>query len=326
MGGEYPAGYDVGLHRKHYTEQVEADAAYAYTHPKTSEIYIATHPPARQALERWAGVNLDRAQKKYAIEYLYANKLNWQNPPRPTCPYGNCGRFLGPHDITGTTFFIACNMMLAFALFFFVQVSLVPKQWKNSVLCAGLVCGIAWYNYTFMKDQWVNTQISPTTFRYTDWLITVPLQIVEFYLILKASGPVNPALGSRMFLASLLMVLFGWLAEIDVMAKLVGFVLGCACWLYILYEAVAGEAAMYAAKLPTAAAKSAFNTLKVIFSIGWTIYPIGFAIAYLCFFDQPAGVLSALAMGALNIIYNLADLVNKLAFGLCVWGAAVTDK
>jgi len=198
-------GYDEKLHQRHYTEQVEADAAYAYTHPKTSEIYIATHPPARQALERWAGVNLDRAQKKYAIEYLYANKLNWQNPPRPTCPYGNCGAFLGPHDITGTTFFIACNMMLAFALFFFVQVSLVPKQWKNSVLCAGLVCGIAWYNYTFMKDQWVHTQISPTTFRYTDWLITVPLQIVEFYLILKASGPVNPALGSRMFLASLFM-------------------------------------------------------------------------------------------------------------------------
>ena len=216
-------------------------------------------------------------------------------------------------------------MMLAFALFFFVQVSIVPKQWKNSVLCAGLVCGIAWYNYTFMKDQWVHTQISPTTFRYTDWLVTVPLQIVEFYLILKASGPVNPALGTRMFLASLFMVLFGWLAEIDVMAKLVGFVLGCACWLYILYEAVAGEASQYAAKLPTAAQKSAFNTLKVIFSIGWTIYPIGFAIAYLCFFDQPAGVLSALAMGALNIIYNLADLVNKGAFGLAVWSAAASD-
>jgi len=82
---------------------------------------------------------------------------------------------------------------------------------------------------------------------------------------------------------------------------------------------------MYAAKLPTAASKSAFNTLKVIFSIGWTIYPIGFAIAYLCFFDQPAGVLSALAMGALNIIYNLADLVNKGAFGLAVWSAAASD-
>ena len=35
---------------------------------------------------------------------------------------------------------------------------------------------IAWYNYTFMKQQWVMTGQSPTTYRYTDWLITVPLQ------------------------------------------------------------------------------------------------------------------------------------------------------
>ena len=53
---------------------------------------------------------------------------------------------------------------------------------------------------------------------------------------------------------------------------------------------------------------------------------IGFAIAYLCFFDQPAGVLSGEAMAALNIIYNLADFINKGAFGLCVWSAAVSDS
>jgi bacteriorhodopsin len=99
--------------------------------------------------------------------------------------------------------------------------------------------------------------------------------------------------------------------------------------LYILYEVFAGEASMYAAKINTntnPAAASAFNTLKMIVSVGWSIYPIGFAIAYLCFFDQPAGVLSGLAMAALNITYNLADLINKGAFGLCVWSAAIGDK
>jgi bacteriorhodopsin len=110
------------------------------------------------------------------------------------------------------------------------------------------------------------------------------------------------------------------------MAKLVAFVLGMACWLYIVYETFSGEAAGYAAKLTSPASKQAFNTLRVIVSLGWTIYPIGFAIAYLCFFDQPAGVLSAYQMAALNIIYNLADLVNKGAFGLAVWSAAISDK
>merc|ERR1711985_24664 len=221
---------------------------------------------------------------------------------------------------------IACNMMLAFTAFFFVQVGVVPKQWRTSVSIAGLVTGVAFYNYTFMKELWVNLQTSPTNYRYTDWLITVPLQIVEFYFILKASGPVNGALGMRLFSSSVAMVMFGWLAEIDVLAKVVGFALGCACWLYIVYETFSGEASKYAAKLTSAASKQAFGTLRLIVTIGWTIYPLGFAIAYLCFFDQPAGVLSSLAMGALNIIYNLADLVNKGAFGLCVWSAAVGDR
>jgi bacteriorhodopsin len=217
-------------------------------------------------------------------------------------------------------------MMLAFTIFFMAQLSVVPKKWRMSVTTAGLVTGVAWYNYNYMKFTWTMTQQSPTTFRYTDWLITVPLQILEFYMILQASGPVNPNLAMKMFFSSLGMVFAGWLAEINVMPKLLGFMLGMAGWLYIVMETFSGEAAGYAAKMTNPASKSAFATLRVIVSLGWTIYPIGFAIAYLCYFDQPAGVLSAEAQGALNVIYNLADLVNKGAFGLCVWKAAVSDK
>jgi len=261
-----------------------------------------------------------------ATEMAEPGLLKTHNPPRPGCPYGNCGPVLGPHDIVGTTFCIACNMMLAFTLFFFVQVGVVPKQWKTSVSVAGLVTGVAWYNYTFMKQQWVETQMSPTQYRYTDWLITVPLQIVEFYFILKACGPVRGGLGVQLFLNSLFMVLFGWLAEIDVLPKLVGFGLGCLCWFYIIYTVTAGEAAQIASGVKSGAAKQAFSTLRLIVSLGWCIYPIGFAIAYLCYFDQPAGVLSEEAQYALNITYNMADLVNKGAFGLCVWSAAVSDR
>merc|ERR1719258_601855 len=103
------------------------------------------------------------------------------------------------------------------------------------------------------------------------------------------------------------------------MAKLMGFAGGMACWLYILYEVFAGSASEHASRISgeRSAARSAFSTLRLIVSVGWCIYPIGFAIAYLCFFDQPAGVLSGEAMGALNVIYNLADFINKGAFGLC---------
>ena len=104
---------------------------------------------------------------------LFAEAQRALNLPRPGCPYGNCGTALGSHDVVGTTFYIACNCMLAFAAFFFVQVIVVPSQWKTSVSVAGLVTLVAWYNYTFMKSQWVETQMSPTTYRYTDWIVRI---------------------------------------------------------------------------------------------------------------------------------------------------------
>merc|ERR1711916_69343 len=102
---------------------------------------------------------------------------------------------------------------------------------------------------------------------------------------------------------------FGWLSEIDIMQKVVGFVLGCACWLYICYEAVSGEAAMYANAMKTQASRDAFANLKIIFSLGWTIYPLGYAIAYII----PGPIIRPHHEGppfnVLNVVYNLADLV-----------------
>jgi len=201
----------------------------------------------------------------------------------------------------------------------------VPTQWKTSVSIAGIVCGVAWYNYTFMKETWLLTQSSPTTYRYTDWLITVPLQIAEFYFLLKAAGPVPSSLGVKLFSTSVLMVFAGWLAETCVAPKLLGFVVGMACWLYIVSEVTFGSAAAIAKNLPEDAA-AGFANLRNIVTFGWTIYPIGFALAYLCFLDQPAGDLSQALLGALNVTYNIADGVNKGAFGLCMWSAAMSGR
>lgn len=232
---------------------------------------------------------------------------------------------LADDDVVGTTFFIACNMMLAFTVFFLMQVGQVPKQWKTSMIVAALVTGIAFYNYTFMKEQWVITHSSPTQYRYVDWLITVPLQITEFYFILKGAGEVRSGLGTQMFLTSLGMVFAGWAAENNIIGKLPGFVLGMAAWGYIVYDVSAGEAAGYAAQMKSEAHKDAFNYVKLIVAIGWTIYPIGFMVAYII----PGPLIrpdhEGAPYNALNIIYNLADLVNKGAFGLAVYSAAASD-
>jgi len=229
--------------------------------------------------------------------------------------------FLTPHDIVGATFYIACNMMLAFSGFFFMQVPLMSKKWATSVSISGLVTFIAWYNYTFMRDVWVTEQTTPTTYRYTDWLITVPLLVLEFFLVLKACGPTPISVGVRLFLASILMLVFGWVAEIDVLDKASGFAFAMMCWIYIVYEVYFGEVSVLAAQnVSSEVAKKAFSAMSLIISVGWSIYPLGFVCGY--FMNLGA----AQEQAAVNIIYNLADLVNKGAFGVIIWAAAVSDK
>merc|ERR1719379_1128055 len=102
------------------------------------------------------------------------------------------------------------------------------------------------------------------------------------------------------------------------MGKLPGFVLGMACWLYIVYEVSSGEAAEMAASIKSEAGQKAFAYLRVIVSLGWTIYPLGYMVAYII----PGNTIRPNGEGPpydpLNILYNIADLVNKGAFGLAI--------
>ena len=96
-----------------------------------------------------------------------------------------------------------------------------------------------------------------------------------------------------------------------------GWVIGMIAWLYIIYEIFFGETAAANAGSGNAASQQAFTTIKWIVTVGWAIYPLGYAIGYF------GGGVDA---NSLNIIYNLADLINKTAFGLAIWAAAKADS
>ena len=70
----------------------------------------------------------------------------------------------------------------------------------------------------------------------------MPLQIIEFYVILAAVTTVAAALFWRLLVASLVMLVFGYLGEAGIMNAMPAFIIGMAGWLYILYEIFAGEA------------------------------------------------------------------------------------
>ena len=83
----------------------------------------------------------------------------------------------------------------------------------------------------------------------------------------------------------------------------------------IIWEIFGGEASKAADA--NAGVKAAFNALRLIVLVGWAIYPLGYIFGYM---------MGSVDSGSLNIIYNLADFVNKILFGLIIWNVAVKES
>ena len=219
-------------------------------------------------------------------------------------------------DYVGMSFWLATAIMLASTVFFFVERGDVKGKWKTSMTVAGLVTGIAFWHYLYMREAHLAGDVT-TVFRYMDWLVTVPLQIIEFYLILAAVTIVPALLFWKLLGASLVMLIFGFLGEVHLIGRGLGFAIGMAGWIYIIYEVFAGEASKLSLASNNKGGQFAFNSLRIILTAGWSIYPIGYFLGYL-----GGGV----DLGTVNVIYNIADLVNKTAFGLAIWAGATMDS
>ena len=224
---------------------------------------------------------------------------------------------LDPSDFVGISFWMISMALVAATAFFFNERARVSKKWMTSLNVSGLVTLVAAVHYFYMRDVWVATNTTPTVFRYVDWLITVPLQMIEFYLILAAVTAVSVGVFWRLLIGTLVMLIGGYLGEAGYMPVWPAFIIGMAGWAFILYEIFLGEASKISASNAPAPVRTAFNALRLIVSVGWSIYPIGYFVGYLI------GGNPADTANALNIIYNFADLVNKIAFGVIIWAVAV---
>ena len=227
------------------------------------------------------------------------------------------GGNLEPNDPVGITFWLISIAMVAATVFFLMESLRVDGKWRTSMIVGGLVTLVAAVHYFYMRDVWVATGDTPTVYRYIDWLITVPLLMIEFYLILRAITNISGGVFWRLTIGTLIMLVGGYLGEAGYMNVTVAFIIGMAGWAYILYEIFAGEAGRVAADEAPESVKSAYSTMRWIVTIGWAIYPLGY------FFGYMAG---GADMATLNIIYNLADVLNKIAFGVIIWNVAVTES
>jgi bacteriorhodopsin len=137
--------------------------------------------------------------------------------------------------------------------------------------------------------------------------------MVEFYFILAAVTVVSAGVFWRLMIGSLVMLVAGYMGEAGLAPEWPAFIVGMLGWGYILYEIFAGEAGRVSSESAPAGVQSAFGTMRLIVTVGWAIYPLGYFLGYL------NGSVDAVT---LNVIYNVADVVNKIAFVGIIWAAA----
>lgn len=221
------------------------------------------------------------------------------------------------------TFFVGTMAMMAASVFFFFEVGNTDPKWRTSVLISGLITFIAAVHYYYMRDYNLATGQSPVFFRYVDWLLTVPLMCVEFYLITKKAGA-KVALLWKLIAASVFMLVTGYIGEAiyptETQSWIWGFVSSIG-YFYIVYLIWFGEVAQLAEKAGGAVRK-ANRTRAWFVLVGWAIYPIGYIAGTAGgLFGMP--VLSGLS---LDVVYNIGDAVNKIGFGLVIYVLAQSDR
>jgi bacteriorhodopsin len=158
---------------------------------------------------------------------------------------------------------------------------------------------------------------STVEIRYIDWLITTPLLLVEFALIVAIAGAATKGFLTRIVVADIIMIVTGYLGEISVPGApdtWVYFIISSLAWLYIVY-------AVFQVKLDgmPAYAANAVKIMRRFVMFGWAIYPIGTSIEQFMKIGG-ADVTAAVAIAA--IVYVVADVLNKVGFGMVAVRAA----
>ena len=227
------------------------------------------------------------------------------------------------YTYTAFTFFIGTMAMMAAAAFFFMEMRNMEEKWRTSILVSGLITFIAAVHYYYMRDYFTATSTSPTFFRYVDWMLTVPLMCVEFYLITKKAGAKTSLLWKLIF-ASVVMLVTGYFGEaVDRGQSVLWGVLSGAAYFYIAYLVWFGEVAKLAESAGPAVAK-ATRILAWFVLVGWAIYPLGYIIG------TPGGLFGAFGSADPNpwmdVVYNIGDAVNKIGFGLVIYSLAKADS
>jgi bacteriorhodopsin len=233
--------------------------------------------------------------------------------------------------LTFFLFFVGYISMGAAFVFFMSERSNVAPQYRTTMTISALIVGIAAFHYYYMRGVYTDLGSVSIEYRYMDWIITVPLMALKFpSLVGKDAITDAKAFGMGFtgicFTGALIMIGFGYLGESGAMGDLVGsdslggilgLVLGGVGWAMIVV----------ATGTPWSSGKGVDNdkiapelkwsadALRWFIVVGWVIYPIGYL------FSPGAEMLDG-NQELMAVAYNIADMINKIGFGVVAWMGA----
>jgi bacteriorhodopsin len=226
-------------------------------------------------------------------------------------------KLLEATDVASGTYTLLLLAMIASTLLLIMGTAWVSKRWKLPLSLAGLVTLVSSIHYFISLNVWLEVGQITIIYRYVAWLLTMPLQVIALYFFMGTIASPPGGLFWRLLVGSILMVVTRYMGESGLMHPTLGFLLGLVGWLYILGEAFFGVLSDINDSSNNESVQRGFFWLRLILTIGWAVYPLVYFIARF-----GGGVEGP----KLSIVYNLADIINQIAFGFAILTVAVKDS
>ena len=224
--------------------------------------------------------------------------------------------------LTFFLFFVGYIAMGAAFVFFMSERSNVAPEYRTTMTISALIVGIAAFHYYYMRGVYTDLGTVSVEYRYMDWIITVPLMALKFpSLVGKDAITDAKFLGMGFtgvcFTGALIMIGFGYAGESGLINGMLGLVLGGVGWAMIIVATGTPQSSgkgVVNDKIAPELIWSA-NALRWFIVVGWVIYPIGYL------FSPGVDILSG-NQEAMAVAYNIADIINKIGFGVVAWMGA----
>ena len=242
----------------------------------------------------------------------------------PADPFGDgVTEYSSLQMLTFFTFFVGYIAMGAAFVFFIVERNNVAPQFRTTMTISALIVGIAAMHYYYMRGVYIEHNVVSIHYRYMDWIFTVPLMALKFpSLVGKGAITDSKVAGLGFtgicFLGALIMIGFGYAGEAGLMNGYLALALGGMGWAMIIIATgtpwTTGKGVDNSKIAPELMWST--NALRWFIVVGWIIYPIGYL------FSPEVGILENVNQEQMAVLYNIADMINKIGFGVVAWMGA----